>query len=66
MRALGNQHADKREQVQRYKKEDRRWQDREKFFLELLKYLVRGIPLFTTDSVVQSVRLTIPQLQSGL
>ena len=66
MRALGNQHADKHEQVQRYKKEDRRWQDREKFFLELLKYLVRGIPLFTTDSVVQSVRLTIPQLQSGL
>lgn len=37
MRPLGHEHADKRDDMQHYEKEDRWRQDREKFFLQLLE-----------------------------
>jgi hypothetical protein len=53
MRAFRHQHADKRDNVQRYKKENRWRQDREEFFLELFEYFVHGTPLFTEDFITK-------------
>ena len=64
MRSLGHQQADDRDDVQRNKEKDRRWEDREKFFLELLEYLMHGAFLFITDSVVQLAPLTIPSFNA--
>src|SRR5262245_57581876 len=47
MRSPGHQHADKRDDVQRYEEENGRWQDRKEFFLQLLEYFVHGAAIVT-------------------
>jgi len=55
MRAFGHQHADKRDDVQRYKKEYRWRQDRKEFFLELFEYFVHDTPLFTAEDFITKI-----------